>query len=101
MKIPNKIKLGVDEWKVEFDRLEGSENRRASTVPEHRIVKIDPNTNPQQQRAAFIHELLHVAAMYTGGRNRPDDKFNEEEWIERLAPVLTLILEENKHIFNS
>ena len=91
----------MDEWRVELDSLEHHDGCRGSTYLAARTIKIDPTNNPQQQRATFIHELLHVVAHYIGSKGNLEEKFSEEEWIERLAPVLTLILEENKHIFNS
>lgn len=100
MKIPNQIVVGNEVWDIGLCPLERDEGRNGGTFLEKRVIKIDPNNHEANQFQTLIHELMHVAAYYAGTKNN-EDKFTEEQWITKIAPLYTMILTQNyNNLFN-
>ena len=58
-------------------------------------VQIDPNSQSDERRRVYLHELMHVA--WHEGSASPDKsrKYTEEEAIQALTPGLLKMLAEN------
>ena len=64
------------------------------TYPELRQIRIDENLGRQAIEVTFMHEILHACAEFVGMRDE-EEKLTEEQWVDRIAATLHMVLVEN------
>lgn len=95
MRIPDKIRLGVTDWTVIVDDWLGADDDDwGQTSDALKLIKVKASLSPDARKDVFCHELLHVIcclAELDGGK-----RYTEEEFCNRLGPLLRMILEQNE-----
>lgn len=92
------IKVGTRTYEVIKDDLQTDDGCRGSTYLNKGIIKLATDITPDVEEITLIHEILHCCADFAG-MNR--EKLTEEEWVRRIAPILTQVLKENEKILRS
>lgn len=93
----NEIQICGRIWTVEFSKEVHHEGRRGDTFKELQKIRINPTVHRELQAVTLVHEVLHAVADCVGIE---DEKLTEEEFIKRMAPVLTHVLQMNDDIAN-
>lgn len=96
MKLPKKLKIGYQTYKVEsWDRATAATAGRLGECDKlNAIIRVDDTFGPIETRNTFIHELLH--ACYTAGGLEVGD--SEERIVTVLANQLCQVIQDNPEL---
>lgn len=83
-------------WNVVSGDGEHQEGRRGATYKELQEIRINPSLHDDLKAITIVHEVLHACADFVGIE---DEKLTEEEWIKRISPALTNVLQNNKEFW--
>ena len=94
MKIPNKLKVGGHEYKVQitktYDEAKGYNNWGRTNHAKLKIY-IDSEINQSKKEETFIHELLHTVDHHIGS-------ILKEDQVNRISNSLYQVIKDNKLI---
>ena len=101
MKIPKEIKVLDHTYKVYIDSTNDSKkgkNNWSLTNHEHQEIHIDSGVEGTLRDEIFIHEVLHIITLFSGLSDDFDAgvAMSDEQVVNRLAPILTNVLKNNK-----
>ena len=91
-KTPQYIHVGSVTYIVTEDKAEIANGRRGGCFKEEQEIRISPSLGNDQKRITLLHEILH-ACIETAGC--ADKKLTEEEWVERVSPILDMVMVDN------
>ena len=91
-KTPDYIHVGSVTYIVIEDNAETANGRRGGCFKEEQEIRISPHLAKDQKRITLLHEILH-ACVETAGCT--DKKLTEEEWVERVSPILDMVMVDN------
>lgn len=94
MKIPETIKIGSKEWKIELDDEVREDGAYGKCFPSLSKIYLYKRQEQKEIEITLIHELLHACASFVGIKDH--DKLTEEEFINRVSQILHTVLEENE-----
>ena len=89
------IKIGGRAWKIIFSDLQHQEGKRGSNYKELQEIHLNPSQHIELSEVTLIHEILHACCDFAG---MEDEKMVEEQWVVRVAPILTQVLKDNPNI---
>jgi hypothetical protein len=101
MKIPKKLKVLSHEYDVKIvDTADDEKGRDNWGMTNHakKIIRIDNLLSDSTIEETFIHEMLHVVFHLSGVGTDLDggQRTTEESVVDKIAPILTSILKDNK-----
>ena len=92
IQLPRHIHVGSVTYMVTEDKAETANGRRGGCFKEEQEIRINPSLGDDQKRITLLHEILH-ACIETAGC--ADKKLTEEEWVERVSPILDMVMVDN------
>lgn len=93
MKIPEKVKIGAHEYKIEF-RDDLDDENMGVCRPSKLKIFIDERLPQTQQEETFIHECLH-AIVSELGRYTYNQYDEEERDVQSLSHAIYQVLKDN------
>jgi Zn-dependent peptidase ImmA (M78 family) len=99
MKIPDKLKIGAMDWKVEYSELLGeSVNAFGQCIGNKQIILIEKGLTPSNEARTFLHELLHAIFWTSNACSflpSADAKKLEEDLVSTLDSALLSAIRDN------
>lgn len=93
------LKVGNTHWQVEAVRnFTSTSDSEGQTHHSAEMICIHEGLPHERARQVLIHEMLHVCADFVGIKD--DERLSEEEYVSRIAPVLTMVLMDNPWVVN-
>jgi len=88
--IPTEVKIGCATWNVVYVR---SDEEFGECRPKtHELVIVEGQAEREEEET-LVHEILHACTKLVGIDS--DKKYTEDEWVNRLSPIVHTVLREN------
>lgn len=93
MNIPLTIQIGATTWEIIEKTQEEMDDNDGLCDPSLHKIELSKATSPKAREITLVHELLH--AITSLAEFDDEKKYTEEEFVQRVAPWLHLLLEQN------
>lgn len=93
--IPSKLKIGTSLWTIIYSKNLVEDGDLGKQYRDQHELHIAEHQCEDEKEDSFLHEVLHACCRFAGIPNNVKHKLTEEEFIERLTPVLHMVLRDN------
>ena len=98
MKIPDKLKVGAIEYRVEqVSEIIDSQDLTGRIDYRNATIQIDQRGDPMAKLQTFFHEMVHAIHNHTAA-DRNESPPNERE-VDTLASALVMVVKDNPEVF--